>query len=104
MEIASSDRKYLRGLAHALSPLVRVGGAGVTAAVVAALDEALAAHELVKVKIADEREARKRVAVELAGATESVLAGQVGQMAILYRPAADPEDRRIALPSETEAS
>jgi len=97
--LRSSDRKYLRGLAHDLDPVVRVGGAGLTASVLRAIDDALDRHELVKIKIPAEREERKAIAAEASRATGSELAGQVGQVAILYRPAREEEARRITLPS-----
>ena len=51
---ASRLRKALRAAGHHLSPVVQVGKEGVTAAVLAQLDEALLAHELVKVKVGTE--------------------------------------------------
>ena len=50
-ELASYQRKALRGLANPLRPVVHVGEAGVSDAVLRALDEALLAHELVKVRL-----------------------------------------------------
>ena len=99
--LKGSDRKYLRGLAHALSPVVRIGNAGLTERVMEATDQALDAHELIKVKIAADRDERKAAAVALAENTWSELAWIVGRIAILYRPAADPQRRAIVLPSAT---
>ena len=98
-DLTGSDRRHLRGLAHALDPVVQVGAAGVTSGVIAALDRALADHELVKVRIAHERDERRAIADSLAEETRSALAGMVGHVAVLYRPAREPERRRIALPS-----
>ena len=98
-ELAGSDRRHLRRLAHALDPVVQIGAAGVSAGVVSALDRALADHELVKVRIARERGERRAIADALASETQSAVAGLVGHVAVLYRPASDPERRRIALPS-----
>lgn len=98
-ELSGSDRRHLRRLAHPLRAVVQVGAAGVTEAVVAAVDRALGDHELVKLKLAHDRPARATLAAELANRTGSVLAGSVGRVAIFYRPARDPEERRIELPS-----
>ena len=57
--LKGSDRKYLRGLAHTLTPVVRIGNAGLTDRVVEATEQALDAHELIKVKIAADRDERK---------------------------------------------
>jgi RNA-binding protein len=97
--LTGGDRRHLRRLAHALDPVVQIGAAGVTPGVLAALDRALADHELVKVRIARERDERGRIAGEIAEQTRSAVAGLVGHVAVLYRAAAEPERRRIALPS-----
>lgn len=94
--LSGSERRTLRRLAHPLRPVVQAGGAGVTDALVGAVDRALADHELIKLQIAGERDERRRVAEAVAERTHSALAGLVGRVAILYRPAADPARRRIA--------
>jgi RNA-binding protein len=48
--LTGRQRQHLRGLAHAFEPLVHVGGGGVTDGVLRAVDTALRAHELVKVR------------------------------------------------------
>jgi RNA-binding protein len=79
---------------------VQIGAAGVTAGVIAALDAALRDHELVKIRITRERDERGEIAGAVAEQTRSAVAGLVGHVAVLYRPAPDPERRRIALPSK----
>jgi RNA-binding protein len=98
--LSGRDRRALRRQAHGLRALVQVGSAGVTDRLVAALDVALRDHELVKVEIVREREERELLADELAERTGSAVAGRVGHIAILYRPAPDPERRRVALAGE----
>lgn len=97
VDLTSAQRKTLRRLAHDLRPVVQIGEAGLTDRVVAALDDALEIHELIKLKINHEREERRELADRAARETGSALAGSVGRMAILYRPCADPERRRIDL-------
>jgi RNA-binding protein len=94
MALTSKQRQFLRGLAHPLSPVVRVGKGGVSDAVVAETKKSLAAHELIKVRI--EAEDRAEVAENLATATESEVAGTVGKTAVLYR--ARDEKPTIKLP------
>jgi RNA-binding protein len=96
--LTGSQRKYLRGLAHSLDPVVHVGNAGLTEAVIAATTRALADHELVKVKIAADRDDRERMATEIEAACDADLAGMIGRIAILFRPKEDPEQREIVLP------
>lgn len=83
MELTSKQRQYLRGLAHPLDPVVRVGKAGVSESVIAETKKSLESHELIKVRI--EADDRKAAAESLASATDSQIAGVVGKIAILYR-------------------
>lgn len=99
MELAGFQRRHLRGLAHHLKPVVQVGQAGATPAVLDALDAALRDHELVKVRLR-EPEDKRALARTLAEATDAQLAGLVGHTAILYRR--HPERPRIALGDESD--
>jgi RNA-binding protein len=94
-----SQKVYLRGLAHALSPVVQVGKQGFTQGLAGNLHQALLDHELVKVRFVGHKEERKEIARQLAEATGSELAGQIGHVAIFYRPHPDPEKRTIVLPA-----
>jgi RNA-binding protein len=79
-------------MAHHLKPVVQVGQAGSTAGVVQAIDAALLAHELVKIRLHDPDD-KKAVAAALAEAAGAALCGLVGHTVILYRP--HPEAPRI---------
>jgi RNA-binding protein len=94
--LSSSQRKYLRGLAHHFEPVVRVGQKGVTESVVAETGRALEAHELIKVRVDAEGKERKQLAEALAGKVGAELAGVVGKIAILYK--AREENPKIKLP------
>lgn len=97
-ELSGKQRRYLRSLGHALVPAVQVGRAGLSDEVIAALGEALARHELVKVKLGQGVEVdRHEAAQELADRTESQLAQVLGNTVLLYRR--DPENPRIELPA-----
>jgi len=99
-ELAGFQRKYLRGLAHALKPLVQVGHEGVTEGIVQAMTQALLDHELIKVRMR-EPEDKKGMAAELARRSGAHLCGLVGHSAILYRP--HPEEPAIVLPRRKAA-
>jgi RNA-binding protein len=85
MTLTSKQRQYLRGLAHSFEPVVRVGRAGVSDAVIAETVKSLAAHELIKVRIDAEGDERRKLAESLATATGSEIAGLVGKTAMLFR-------------------
>jgi RNA-binding protein len=99
-DLSSYQRKYLRGLAHSLKPVVLIGQKGLTNSLVEALDEALLAHELVKAKfIEDKDKAFKNQAIEqLKKATSAELVGLIGHTAIFFRQHPNPESRRISIP------
>lgn len=97
-ELTGAQRRYLRGLAHALRPHIMVGKAGVTDALVTALDDSLLAHELVKVKFNDFKDEKRELAETLRERTGSHLVGLLGNIATLYRPHPDQEQRGIVLP------
>ncbi len=95
------QKKYLRGLAHSLKPVVQIGKEGSTEGVTRAIDECLFRHELIKVKFTDfkEKDQKEELTEELTAKTGSELVGMIGHTAILYRRQTDPEKRKIALPS-----
>ncbi len=93
--LTGAQRRHLRGLAHAIRPIVFVGEGGLSDAVVGALNEALDQHELVKVRLRQPPD-KKAAAEELARRSASALCGVVGHTVVLYRP--NPEEPRIELP------
>jgi RNA-binding protein len=95
--MTTKQRQFLKGLAHNLSPVVRLGKAGLSEAVIEETKVALRAHELIKVKIeGEDGEERRAMAGDLAAATEADLVGTVGKVSILYR--AREENPGITLP------
>ena len=95
--LTTKQRQFLKGLAHSLSPVVRLGKGGLTTAVVDETKKSLLAHELIKVRIdVEDGPARRAVAEELARAAEADVAGTIGKLAILYRPR--DEKPKIKLP------
>jgi len=96
--LTAKQRQYLKGLAHPLAPVMRVGKGGATASVIEETKKSLAAHELIKVRIeADESSMRREIAETLASAADAQLAATIGKIAILYRER--EEKPAIKLPS-----
>lgn len=96
-ELTPRQRAHLKGLAHHLNPVVHVGRDGLSAAVQAQIEEQLAAHELIKVKLLDGAPLdRDAAAAELPGLVGAELVQNIGRLFVLYRP--DPDDPRIELP------
>lgn len=98
MPLKPSQIRYLRGLAHPLKPVLLLGGNGVTAAVLKELDQVLATHELVKVKLAGEdRAARAGEVARLVEASHAEAVQTIGHVAVLFRRNRDKP--QIALPA-----
>jgi RNA-binding protein len=96
--IKERQKRFLRSLGHSLRPVLMVGHAGVTAAVVREAEVALDAHELIKARLrVGEREDREAAIAALIEATGATLVQRIGHVALLYRP--HPERPRIILPS-----
>ncbi len=95
--LSASQKRYLRGLAHSLKPVILLGEKGVTPGVLAELDLALSHHELVKVRIpGEDREVREAAVAELADRTRAAVVQRIGHVATLYRRNSDAP--QIALP------
>lgn len=81
----SADKKKLRAEAHTLKPVVMIGQSGLTATVLAEIELALDAHELIKVKIRAERDERKMIIEKICSDTGAELIQTIGQIAVIYR-------------------
>lgn len=107
--INSSERRALRARAHPLKPVVLLGQHGLTPAVFVAIDEALTAHELIKIRLRGvERETRESVVTDIATQTNAEVINLIGHILTLYRakpapvaasPPAPPRKKRIARPA-----
>lgn len=97
MSLTPSQKRYLRGLAHALNPVIMTGNKGVTDAVTREFAQALAHHELVKVKLgSDNRTDCAAQIAALAAATGAEIVQTIGRVACFYRRNA--KQPRLALP------
>jgi RNA-binding protein len=94
------QKKFLKGLAHGLKPVVFIGQKGLTANLIDAIRDALETHELIKVKFLEFKDKQQKfsLAQTLAAETNCHLVGMIGHIAILYRQRTDPEKCNIQLP------
>ncbi len=96
-DLSEKQRRYLRGLAHPLGPVIRLGKEGLTEAVEKETIRALFDHELIKVKApGGDRDTRDALFIALAERTGSALVHRIGNVAVLYRPR--PDVKRILIP------
>jgi RNA-binding protein len=97
MSLTLPQIKHLKALAHHRKPVVTVGAAGITDPVLAEIRIALAAHELVKIKLpAAERGARDTMLAHICRDTEAEPVQHIGRMGVIYRRA---DKAKIQLPA-----
>jgi RNA-binding protein len=90
MALTEKLKRELRGRGHTLKPIVSIGSAGLSEAVLREIDLSLEHHELLKVKIAGtDRDTRRDIIERLCTATGAELVQAVGHIALIYRKAAD---------------
>jgi RNA-binding protein len=88
MALTDQQKKQLRGRSHALKPVVHIGQSGLTENVLQEVEQALEHHELIKLKArVGDRDARDAVIAELVTATGADLVQQIGNVAVIFRPA-----------------
>jgi RNA-binding protein len=91
--LTNPERRALKARAQRLDAVVKLGHAGLSEAFLKSMNEALAMHELVKMKFSDFKEEKKTLAPEIADRTQSELVTLVGNVAVYFRakPAAPSE-------------
>lgn len=95
MELNSKQRKILEKAAHDLQPVVIVGGAGLTEGVAQMIKNSIAAHELIKVKFNEYKDEKRELIEEVCNQFDITLVRIIGNIAILYRQAEKPDDRKF---------
>jgi len=97
MSLTNTQKRYLRGLAHGLKPVIQTGNKGLTPALLKELSGALEHHELIKVKLGSEdRDERKAQIAELAAAAKAEVVQSIGRVACFYRR--NEDEPKLALP------
>lgn len=81
----SIEKKKLKAQAHPLNPVVIIGQAGLTEAVIKEINLALDAHELIKVRIRAERDDRTTIREQICAETKAEQIQAIGQIVVLYR-------------------
>jgi RNA-binding protein len=95
--LTGKQRRFLRARAHSLRPVVTVGNAGVTPALLSEIDSSLEHHELLKIKVSsDGREERELIGVMICAELGCEPIAEIGKMLVVYRQAEEP---RLVLPA-----
>ena len=86
-ELTSAERRGLRAQAHHLHPVIMIGEAGLTPAVLTEIDLALKSHELIKIRaLGDDRNRRKSLSGDICTALDASPVQQIGKMLVVFRP------------------
>jgi len=100
MSLTTKQRKHLKALAHHRQPVVQLGNAGLTPALIREISQALDFHELIKIRLPGVGRGRRHEwLVQICDATGAEAVQEIGRIAVVYRRADKP---RIALPVDGE--
>ena len=88
MTLTEQQKREFRGRGHHLKPVVTIGNAGLTDAVIRELDLSLEHHELMKVRISSAgRDERGKIITAVCAACNAEAVQTIGNTALLYRKA-----------------
>ena len=91
MPLLENQKRDLRQRGHALKPVVMIGNAGLSEAVIREIDRSLEHHELMKVRLGGaDREAKKRLIASICESCHAELVQSIGHIALIYRKQAKP--------------
>jgi len=85
--LTSAERRALRAQAHHLRPVIMIGDAGLTPAVLKEIDIALTSLELIKIRVlGEDRGRRESLAGEICAALDASPVQHIGKMLVVFRP------------------
>ena len=96
-KLKSTQRSFLRSQAHHLEPVVLIGKNGLTDGTIEAVNKALDARELIKIKFREYKDEKKILSHQLAESTESHIVGTIGHTVIFFRQNPDGERQNYTL-------
>ena len=100
LELTSAERRALRARAHRLHPVVIIGDAGLSTAVLNEIHQNLGSHELIKIRVfAAEHAVRDQLLREICGTLHAAPVQHIGKILVVYRPL--PESAVKARPART---
>lgn len=86
-ELTSIQRRTLKARAHHIEPVVIIGDAGLTPAVLREIDVHLKSHELIKIRVAgDDRDARTAMIYTIGKSLDASLVQHIGKTLVIFRP------------------
>jgi len=94
MSLTPEQKKQFRTIGHRLNPIVMIAGNGLTENIQLEVDRALEDHELIKVRFTvGDRELKRKLINELCEIVEAEAVQIIGNIALLYRAASNPNPK-----------
>jgi RNA-binding protein len=96
LTLTVAERRELKASAHALSPTVMIGNAGLTESVLKEIASSLKIHELIKIRVmSDERAQREMMLEAICDRLNAAPVQHIGKILVVYQP--NPEKHKIEL-------
>ncbi len=90
-KLLPSRRRELKARAHALDPVVLIGGAGLSPGFLAEIDRSLKSHELIKGRVSGaDRPGREAIVEEICRRTGAQSVQHIGKIFVLFRENPEP--------------
>ena len=97
-KLSSKQRNYLRSQSHHLEPVVLIGRNGIIEGTIEAVNKALDAQELIKIKFREFKVNKQSISDEIAASVNCYIIGMIGHTVILFRQNCIPKKQKISLP------
>jgi putative YhbY family RNA-binding protein len=95
LKLTPAERSALRSEAHGLNPIVLIGDAGLTPAVMKEIDAGLNAHGLIKVRVfGDDRDERIAIYDKICNELGAAPIQHIGKLLVVYRPKKEEKKTR----------
>ncbi len=87
LSLSVNQRLALKGRAHTLKPIVIIGNAGLTPAVLNEIERSLKSHDLLKIRVmSDDRKVRETMLQEICELLNAGAVQHIGKILVVYRP------------------
>lgn len=91
-KLTNNQKKYLRGIAHNINPMIIIGANGITENLMKELEGTLEHHEILKIKMASaDHDDRKQIVDYILEQTGALLVQTIGKICVIYRQSDDTE-------------